>query len=96
MMNTTRALLEQAMHLPLAERAKLIDDLLESMHDADPVVDAKWVLEARASGCLSRRRAERHRRGRGAEEPACVRARFLSVAAIELADAIAQYEAIDP
>ena len=35
-----------ARKLPLAERAELIDDLLASLDEPDPRIDALWVEEA--------------------------------------------------
>jgi len=37
----------EARKLPLAERAELIDDLLASLHEPDPRIDALWVEEAK-------------------------------------------------
>lgn len=48
MMQETQELLARAMDLPPAERAKLIDALLESMTEPDPAIDAKWVIEAQS------------------------------------------------
>jgi hypothetical protein len=36
----------EARKLPLAERAELIDDLLASLDEPDPRIDALWVEEA--------------------------------------------------
>jgi hypothetical protein len=38
---------QQALELPLDERAKLAAELLESLHDTEEQVDAAWAAEIR-------------------------------------------------
>lgn len=45
MTRATRDLLDEALELPLDERAKMAADLLESLHDAEADVDAAWAAE---------------------------------------------------
>jgi hypothetical protein len=40
-------LLHEALELPLDERAKMAAELLESLHDAQPDVEAAWAEEIR-------------------------------------------------
>lgn len=46
MYKSTEDLVESAKRLPLAERAALIEALLDSMDAPDPVFDKKWTVEA--------------------------------------------------
>lgn len=46
MTKSSRDLVEKAKRLPIAERAAVIEALLDSMDAADPAFDAKWVAEA--------------------------------------------------
>lgn len=39
-------LVEQAQALPIIERAKLIESLIESMSHADKEIEALWAIEA--------------------------------------------------
>lgn len=48
MMQETQELLVRAMDLPPAERAMLIDALLESMTEPDLAIDTKWATEAQS------------------------------------------------
>jgi hypothetical protein len=48
MPGTTRDLLEQALELPLDERARMAADLLESLSDAEEGVEAAWTEEVRS------------------------------------------------
>lgn len=48
MANTTRDLLEQALELPLDERARMAADLLESLSEAEEGVEAAWANEIRS------------------------------------------------
>jgi hypothetical protein len=69
----------EARKLPLAERAELIDDLLASLDEPDPQIDALWVDGAAASPCRQRRNAglRRRRNYRGASQKAArVKVRF--------------------
>ena len=43
----------KARKLPLAERAELIDDLLASLDEPDPRIDALWTEEAERRLALS-------------------------------------------
>ena len=43
----TERLRREVLTLPLAERAALIDDLLSSIDQPDPVIDELWAEEAR-------------------------------------------------
>jgi len=54
MANTTRNLLEQALELPLDERARMAADLLESLSDAEEGVDAAWENEIRSRVAAAR------------------------------------------
>ena len=45
MANTTRDLLEQALELPLDERARMAADLLESLSEAEEGVEEAWANE---------------------------------------------------
>jgi hypothetical protein len=47
MPSTTRDLLEQALELPLDERARMAADLLESLSDAEEGVEPAWENEIR-------------------------------------------------
>jgi hypothetical protein len=47
MANTTRDLLEEALELPLDERATMAADLLESLSEAEEGVEAAWTNEIR-------------------------------------------------
>ena len=47
-METTKDLLEKAKDLPLAERAALVDALLETIDASDPERDRKWADEAQS------------------------------------------------
>lgn len=46
MTKSAKDLVDSAMKLPLAERAAVIEALLDSMDAPDPVFDAKWTAEA--------------------------------------------------
>jgi putative addiction module component (TIGR02574 family) len=48
MMETTKDLLEKAKHLPLAERAALVDALLETIDANESERDRKWSEEAQS------------------------------------------------
>jgi putative addiction module component (TIGR02574 family) len=48
MPNTSRDLLEQALELPLDERARMAADLLESLSEAEEGVEAAWTNEIRS------------------------------------------------
>ena len=48
MANTTRDLLEQALELPLDERARMAADLLESLSEAEEGVEDAWADEIRS------------------------------------------------
>ena len=41
-------LIERAQALPIIERAKLIESLIESMSHADKEIEALWAIEAEA------------------------------------------------
>lgn len=45
MTHSTRALLDEALTLPLDERAKLAAELLESLHEVESDVEAAWADE---------------------------------------------------
>ncbi|MDQ3282425.1 MAG: addiction module protein [Acidobacteriota bacterium] len=47
MTRATRELLDQALELPLDERAKLAAELLESLHDTEEQVEHAWADEIR-------------------------------------------------
>ena len=47
-MDTTKDLLETAKHLPLAERAALVDALLETIDASDADRERKWADEAQS------------------------------------------------
>ena len=47
MPSTSRDLLEQALELPLDERARMAADLLESLSEAEEGVEAAWTNEIR-------------------------------------------------
>ncbi|HVN84550.1 MAG TPA: addiction module protein [Candidatus Binatia bacterium] len=47
-MDTTKDLLEKAKHLPLAERAALVDALLETIDASDADRERKWADEAQS------------------------------------------------
>jgi len=44
---TTKQLLEEALSLPIEERALLADSLLRSLNTPDMAIDAKWTEEAK-------------------------------------------------
>ncbi len=46
MTKSAKDLVESAKRLPLAERAAVIEALLDSMDAPDPILDAKWTVEA--------------------------------------------------
>jgi putative addiction module component (TIGR02574 family) len=48
MPTTSRDLLEQALELPLDERARMAADLLESLSEAEEGVEAAWTNEIMA------------------------------------------------
>ena len=54
MPNTTRDLLEQALELPLDERARMAADLLESLSEAEEGVEAAWTNEIRSRVAAAR------------------------------------------
>jgi putative addiction module component (TIGR02574 family) len=54
MANTSRALLEQALELPLDERARMAADLLESLSEAEEGVEAAWTDEIRSRVAAAR------------------------------------------
>jgi putative addiction module component (TIGR02574 family) len=41
-------LLNEALELPVEERAKMATELLDSLHDSDADVEAAWTVEIRA------------------------------------------------
>jgi putative addiction module component (TIGR02574 family) len=43
---TTKEMLEKALQLDPAQRFKLVEDILRSLDEPDPVVDAAWADEA--------------------------------------------------
>lgn len=43
---SAKSILQQAIQLPAIERAGLIDELFESLHETDASIDALWVREA--------------------------------------------------
>jgi hypothetical protein len=45
MARETRELLEEALELPLDERAKMAAELLESLQEAETEVEAAWATE---------------------------------------------------
>ena len=45
MARETRTLLEEALELPLDERAKMAAELLESLHEAEEEVERAWATE---------------------------------------------------
>jgi hypothetical protein len=56
MLSTTRNLLEQALGLPLDERARMAADLLESLNEAEEGVEAAWTKEIRTRVASARAR----------------------------------------
>jgi len=48
MANTTRDLLQLALQLPLAERARIAAELLESLSEAEEGVEAAWTNEIKS------------------------------------------------
>jgi putative addiction module component (TIGR02574 family) len=46
MSSSARKLLHQVMKLPAAERAALVEGLVESLDKPDPTLDALWFKEA--------------------------------------------------
>ena len=54
MANTTRDLLEQALELPLDERARMAADLLESLSEAEEGVEEAWENEIRSRVAAAR------------------------------------------
>lgn len=44
---TTKQLLEEALSLPIEERALFADSLLRSLNIPDTTIDAKWMVEAK-------------------------------------------------
>lgn len=45
MTRATRTLLDEALELPLDERAKMAAELLESLHEAEEDVEQAWATE---------------------------------------------------
>lgn len=45
MTSRTREILEQALKLPAAEKARLVDELLSSLDRPDPAMDELWRKE---------------------------------------------------
>lgn len=43
---TTKDMLEKALQLDPAQRFKLVEDILHSLDQPDPTVDAAWIEEA--------------------------------------------------
>lgn len=43
---TTKEMLEKALQLDPAQRFKLVEDILHSLDQPDPTVDAAWIEEA--------------------------------------------------
>ncbi len=54
MANTTRDLLEQALELPLDERARMAADLLESLSEPEEGVEEAWANEIRSRVAAAR------------------------------------------
>lgn len=54
MANTTRDLLEQALELPLDERARIAAELLESLSEAEEGVEEAWGNEIRSRVAAAR------------------------------------------
>ena len=46
MTKSAKDIVDSAKRLPPAERAAVIEALLESMDASDPSIDAKWIVEA--------------------------------------------------
>jgi len=44
---TTKQLLEEALSLPIEDRASFADSLLRSLNTPDAAIDAKWKVEAK-------------------------------------------------
>jgi putative addiction module component (TIGR02574 family) len=45
---SSEAVLQNALALPVVERAKIIDQLLSSLDETDPQLDIKWAKEVEA------------------------------------------------
>lgn len=43
----TKELIEQAIALPVEERARVVDALLRSLNPLQPEIDAQWATEAK-------------------------------------------------
>jgi putative addiction module component (TIGR02574 family) len=54
MTRATRALLAEALELPLDERAKMAAELLESLHEAEEEVEQAWATEIRSRVAAAR------------------------------------------
>lgn len=46
MSTSAKSMLQEALRLPLLDRAALVDGLLGSLDQPDPAVDALWLKEA--------------------------------------------------
>ena len=46
-MATTRKIIDEALSLPVEERAHIADSLLKSLNKPDPDIDEKWIAIAK-------------------------------------------------
>jgi len=56
-MPTTKKLIDEALSLPVEERALIADSLLKSLNTPDPAIDKKWIK-------IAKRRLEELRSGK--------------------------------
>ena len=51
---SAKSILQQAVQWSAVERAGLIDELFESLHNTDPTIDALWLREAESRSAAYR------------------------------------------
>ena len=73
-MSTAEEIIQEAEALPTAERALVVDSLLQTLHETDAAIDTQWAATAQRR--LAELRAGQAKAVPGDEVFAKVRARF--------------------